>query len=148
MTLYAPPTARVSDPPEEPLSKPTSLRLAVRCLWLSAAVALVFSVLQIVGDVPTASLAADVATNLITAAVLALVAAKSNSRRGWARWLLAAIFALAALMLTVVAYRLPEVFLLLPEQMGATGLIQIALQTVALGLMFTPASNRWFAAGR
>jgi hypothetical protein len=103
---------------------------------------------QLIGILPTANVIQDAATGFITAGVLALVAAKLNIGRGWARWLFLFLYIIGSLISAVLVMLAPQVFIALPTLLQVSGIAQFALQTVALVLMFTRASRRWFRLSR
>ena len=140
-TPYSPPNARVSDPNESRPPKPTSIRRAVICLWTSAAVALAALVLH--ANIVTNG---DVVAGGLSAALLALTAAKLGAGRNWARWLLLVVAGLGSLTFIVVVVLAPQVFLAYPGTVQAVGVIQFGLQISALFLAFTRESRQWLAA--
>jgi len=145
-TPYAPPTARVSEPPEVLHPKPTSVRRAVVCLWISVALTAALTAFQLVGVVATAEIVQIAVTGVVTAGLLALIAAKLAAGRGWARWLFMALYVFGSLMFVISVLLVPQVFLSTPALLQASAVVQFALQTAALVLMFTHASRQWFKA--
>ena len=140
-TPYAPPSARVADPQSPRLSRPLSVHRAAICLWISAAVAVVSIVLH--ARIVTT---ADVVIAGVSAALLALVAAKVNAGRRWARWLFVAVWILGSFSGMAMLVLAPQAFLALPGTVQTVGVLQFALQTGALVLLFTAASRQWFGA--
>ena len=138
-TPYAPPTARVADPDAPRPPKPTSVRRAAVCLWISVAVTVVSAVFH--ASILTS---ADVVTLAITAGLLALVAAKVSAGRSWARWLFLVVWILGALSGVAVVVLAPQAFLAWPGTVQAIAVLQFAIQTSALVLLFTRASREWF----
>jgi hypothetical protein len=102
--------------------------------------------LYLVGAVSSANLTVDVVTTFVTAALIALIAAKVGAGRNWARWLFVVIYILGSVMFTVVLIVMPQEFLSLPGLLQVSALVQFILQTYALVLMFTRASRQWFKA--
>ena len=143
---YAPPTARVSDPPQVRGPAPTAVRRAAQFLWASFVLSVALGGMYLVGAVPSPSLVVDVATTLLTAAVIALIAAKVRAGRNWARWVFVAMYIFGSVMFALLFIVMPQEFLSLPGPMQVLGLLQFTLQTCALVLMFTPASRQWFRA--
>lgn len=140
-TPYAPPSARVADPEAQRPVRPVSVYRATLCLWVSAAVAVV-SLILLAKIVTTA----DVVIAGISAALLALAAAKVGAGRQWARWLFVAIWILGSFSGMVMLALAPQAFLALPGTVQAIGILQYALQTGALVLLFTRPSREWFSA--
>ena len=143
---YAAPTARISDPPQVRGPTPTSARRAAQFLWVSFVLSVALGALYLVGAVPSANLTVDVATTFVTAALIALIAAKVGAGRNWARWLFVLIYILGSAGFSVLFIVMPQEFLSLPRLLQLSGLVQIILQTCALILMFTRASRQWFKA--
>ena len=143
-TPYAPPAARVSDPPQVRGPTPPSVRRAAQFLWASFVLAAALGVLHLAGAVPSANSTVDAITAMVSAALIALIAAKVGAGRNWARWLYVAIYLLGSAMSVVLLIFMPQAFLSLPGPLQASALVQLLLQTCALVLMFTPASRRWF----
>lgn len=145
-TPYAPPTARVSDPPEVRGPIPASVRRAAQFLWVSVVLSAALGGLYFVGAVPSANFLVDAVTAVVTAAVIALIAAKVSAGRNWARWLFVVIYILGSVMFGVLVVLMPQAFLSLPGLLQVSALVQFALQTSALVLMFTRPSRQWFSA--
>ena len=129
-------------------NKPKSVQWAVVCLWVSVGLVSVLTVDSWVGLVGIPRGIASTVTNLLTLALLALVAIKLGAGRGWARWLFAVVYVLGSLMFVVSLLLAPQVFRSLPTVLQGSGIVQFALQTAALVLMFTEASRQWFKAKR
>ena len=139
-TPYAPPTARVADPQTPRPPKPKSVERAVICLWISVGITAVSAALH--ASILTG---ADVATLAITAALLALVAAKSAAGRGWARWLFLVVWLLGSASGIALVVLAPHAFLAWPRTVQAVAILQFAIQSAALVLLFTHASREWFS---
>ncbi len=125
-------------------SKPKSMQHAVTCLWLSTGLAAAMTVLYVVGVIATDSVVLTAVTGVITVAILALVAAKVSSARGWARWLFLVLYVLGSFISVLGVLLAPQVFFALPALSQGSTVLQFLLQTVALVLMFTKASRDWF----
>lgn len=136
---YAPPTARVLDAQSPSPPKPLSVKHAVVCLWISVAVTVASAGFHV--NILTA---ADVVVLAVTACLLAVVAAKVAARRGWARWLFLVVWILGSLSGIVVIVLAPRAFLAWPHTVQGIAVLQFAIQTVALLLLFTRASREWF----
>jgi hypothetical protein len=147
-TPYSPPLAPVRDPAEPEVPKPAAIWWAAACLWTSAAIVVLTTSTGLAGGRVRAEMAQVVATALVSAGLLALVALLLNGRRSWARWLYLVIYALGIGSLALAIALAPRVFL---SQLGigqAILLVQAALQSAALILMFTPAAGRWLRSKR
>jgi glucan phosphoethanolaminetransferase (alkaline phosphatase superfamily) len=131
-----------------PDQAPQAVRAAVACLWLSAAIVAVVTLAvwaQLGGVANTPSLMVN---NLLTLALLALIAFQISTGRGWARWLLAVLYVLGTAATLYLLLFVPASFRTQPTLLQATGLVQLALQTAAMVLVFLPASGQWFKARR
>ena len=128
-------------------ARPNSVQHAALCLWLSAGLGLLMTTAQVSGLVKTVGAAGPgltAAIGLVTAGLLALIAAKISAGRGWARWLFAAIYVIGSLGSVVLIFVALEVFRALPTILQANTIAQFVLQTAALVLVFTSTSRRWF----
>jgi len=76
--------------------------------------------------------------------LLAWVAEKIRGGRSWARWLFLVVYVLGSLSVAAVAVLAPQLFLSQPMLLRGSGVVQFALQTIALVLMFSPTSRHWF----
>jgi hypothetical protein len=83
-----------------------------------------------------------------TAALLALIAAKIGTGRGWARWLYAFLYVFGTLGGVVLMVLAPDAFRMYPLLVLLGTAVQFVLQTIAMVLIFTSASRLWFKAGR
>jgi hypothetical protein len=128
------------------LNRPSFVIAAERLLWLSAAIAALFTVAAYVGLLPFPFKVPGVAvvSNVIPVAVLSLCAVKIGVGRNWARWLMLVFFVIGILMLTLAVIIAPQVMLLLPTLIVVFGFIQCVIQLAALVLVFMPASRIWF----
>ena len=128
-------------------ARPNTVPGAAYCLWASAALVLLVTTAQITGLVANLSgtVGMAVAIGVGTAALLGVIAWYLSRGRNWARWLFAVIYVIGTLGLLAIT---PEAFLALPTILQANMILQFILQTVALILMFTRASNQWFKAKR
>jgi peptidoglycan/LPS O-acetylase OafA/YrhL len=127
---------------------PASMRAAIVCLWLSVAIVAVLTLASwanVLGLPNTPSLTVN---NLLTLALLVLIAIKISAQRGWARWLFAVLYVLGSLATLYLAVFVPQSFRNLPAMLQVTGLAQLGLQTAAMVLIFLPPSRRWFKAQR
>jgi hypothetical protein len=106
------------------------------------------TVLDVVGVIATDSVVPTAITGVITVAVLALVAAKVSSARGWARWLFVVLYVLGTFISVLGMLIAPQVFLALPTLSQGSAVVQFLLETAALVLMFTKASRAWFKTAR
>ena len=142
-TPYAPPTARVSDPPE-PSKRPLSVQRAATCLWASAGVTALLTILQGVGIVVTPNVGITVVTGCLTVALLGWIAEQIRAGRVWARWLFLVIYVLGLVAILSVAVFAPQLFLSQTPVLQTSSVVQLAVQTIALVLMFNPESRQWF----
>ena len=142
-TPYSPPAARVADPAEPEYPKPPSIGRAAKCLWISAALVILVTILAVAGISAPVDAVAAFATNLITTGLLVLIAVKLNAGRNWARWLFLILFLLGSGMFAVGLVFSPQAFLSLPTLIQLEAVVQFALQITALVFMFLPASGRW-----
>jgi hypothetical protein len=142
---YSPPTARVSDPAEAPQQAPTSVTRAVACLWLSASLAVLAGGWQLLSATGLAHVLGVVLNVAFSAGLVAFVATKLRARRGWARWLYLAIFALGSLLFMIAVVLAPGAFRALPPLSQAFALLQFVLQTAALIFVFTPSAWHWLS---
>jgi hypothetical protein len=83
---------------------------------------------------------------LVTAGLLGLIAVSISARRGWGRWLFAVIYVLGTLGFVMLVAITPETFRAFPMVLQANMVVQFALQTAALVLMFSSTSRQWFRA--
>ena len=125
---------------------PPSIRRAVICLWISVLLTAALTALQLFGLTANANVVVTALTGVITAALLALVAAKVTTRRGWARWLFVVLYILGSFTFIVSVLLAPKMFLSLPVLLQTSGVVQFALQTASLVLMFASTSRQWFKA--
>jgi hypothetical protein len=130
------------------INQPTALRAAVVCLWLSVGIVALLTLASwasVLGLSNTPSLTVN---NLLTLALLVLIALKIDAGRGWARWLFAAVYVLGTLMTLYLALFVPQSFRSMPVTLQITGLVQLALQSAAMVLIFIQPSRQWFKAQR
>lgn len=126
------------------VSKPQSIRRAVTCLWISAGLVALLTVVSWTGALGIPAGVGHTLTNLLTFLLLALVAIKINAGRNWARWLFAVVYVLGSLMFLVSLLLAPQVFRSFPAVLQGSTFLQFALQTVALVLLFIDTSGQWF----
>jgi amino acid transporter len=127
---------------------PAPMRAAIVCLWLSVAIVAVLTLASwanLLGLPNTPSLTVN---NLLTLALLVLIAIKITAQRGWARWLFAVVYVLGSLATLYLVVFVPQSFRNLPAMLQVTGLVQLALQTAAMVLIFVQPSRLWFKAQR
>ena len=127
-------------------SRPKSVQRAAICLWISAGLALFMTLAQVTGLVATvgASVGMTAVVGVVSAALLAWMAAKISSGRGWVRWLFAIIYVLGSLASVVLVLAAPAVFRAFPAILQGNTIVQFILQTAALVLIFTSTSRQWF----
>lgn len=125
-------------------TKPLSIQRAVICLWLSAGLVVLLTVASWVGLQQIPGGVVPTLTNLVTVALLALVALKVGAGRNWARWLFAVGYVLGSFMFVVSLFLAPQLFRSLPVVLQGSGIVQFALQSVALVLLFIGTSRQWF----
>jgi len=123
---------------------PRSVILAERLLWLSAAIAVFFTLAGYVGFLQITTPGKTVISNFITVAFLVLCANKIGAGRNWARWLVLVVFALGSLTLPLVLIFAPQILRSMPVLLVVVGLLQFAIQLTALVLAFIPSSKSWF----
>ena len=147
-TPYAPPTSKVTDPPEpqDLFAKPPQIRMAAVCLWISALLALLVTAAQVMRLVPTvgASIGATAVIGLLTASLLGVIARNISERRSWARWLFIVIYATGTPVSVAAIILAPAFFAALPAMLQANIVSQFVLQTLALILLFVSTSCQWF----
>ena len=126
--------------------RPQTIVRAALCLWFSVALTLLVTAAQVLGLAPLVGSTAGmtVTIGLVTAGFLALIAVSISSRRGWGRWLFAVIYVLGTLGLAMLVAMTPETFRTFPMVLQANMVVQFALQTAALVLMFSSTSRQWF----
>ena len=127
-------------------NRPGLVIAAERLLWLSAAIAALFTMTASIGLLPFEIPGVAVVLNVMTVAFLALSAAHIGRGRNWARWLLLVFFVLGLLLLLIAVMVAPQVMWLLPTLVVVFGFTQCVIQLAALVLVFMPASKNWFRA--
>jgi hypothetical protein len=127
-----------------PSNAPSALRAAVACLWCSVALVALVTVAAWAGIWGLIHSASLLVNNLLTLALLVLITLKISAGRGWARWLFAVVYALGTLVTLYLALFVPQSFGSLATVLQITGLLQLALQTAAMVLIFIPSSRPWF----
>ena len=133
----------------EGASPPTSIRRTAFCLWVSAFLALLATLLQVTGIVSSvASPGITLAIGLLTAGLLALVAAKVNTGRGWARWLFLVLYVIGVPFAALIFLGAPQTFRALPALLQINVVAQSVLQTAAVAFMYTATSRAWFRSAR
>jgi hypothetical protein len=127
---------------------PRSVRAALVCLWLSTAILALLTAAAWVNLLGLPNSASITVNNLLTLAFMLLVIAKLAAGRGWARWVFAAVYCLGSAVTLYLSIFEPQVFRNQAFAVQVTGLVQLALQTAALVLLFLPASQQWFRSQR
>lgn len=129
-------------------SRPTAVNRASACLWISAAIVLLATGAQLLGWVPLAGATPGMTATigLVTAGLLAVVAASISARHGWVRWLFIVLYVLGTLGGVAVIVIAPEAFRAVPLILQLNTMAQFILQTAALVFMFHSTSRQWFAA--
>lgn len=130
------------------VNKPQSIQRAVTCLWISAGLVALLTVVSWTGALGIPSGVGPTLTNLLTFLLLALVAIKVSAGRNWARWLFAIVYVLGSLMFVVSLLLAPQVFRSFPAVLQGSTVVQFALQTLALVLLFIGTSGQWFKSQR
>ena len=143
---YAPPAATVSDPAQARGPVPASLRRAAQLLWVSIALTVVLMTLYFTGVVKSVNLSAELATTFITVLLMVPIALMVRAGIGWVRWAFAVMFAFGTVMFALLVIITPAVFTSLSVVQQISALIQFAVQTWAVVLMFVRTSREWFAA--
>ena len=147
---FKPPKANLEVPVDRgPM--PRAVKSAFLLLCTSAGLTLLLMVATLIGLVPVpggtgsgAELAQSAASSLVGAGIIALLAAKIRNGRNWARWVLAVmtVLGIAGWVMSVLVLR--NAWNAVPLALLVVGMIQTALQLVAVVLAFTPQSRAWF----
>ena len=130
--------------------EPTPRRVAhaVAHLWLSAAIALIFSAAIWLGFVALPSAADSKVMNavvsLLTSAFLGFFAWKISARRNWARWLFAIVTAFGAVSLALAIFFAPEMWRAASGLLWGVALVQTVLQVAAVIFLFSMEARQWF----
>lgn len=129
--------------------RPREVTVAMRLLWLSAALTVFFTVVHALRLLPVQIpiRTGAVISNFGTAAFLALSALKFGAGRNWARWLLLAVVVFGSLTLPLLMILAPQLLRVMPPLLVLIGLVQCCIQVSALILAFLPASRAWFKTG-
>ena len=125
-------------------SKPQSIQRAVTCLWVSANLVALFTVLSWTGALCIPSGVGPTLSNLLVFLYFAWIAIKVSAGRNWARWLFAVMYVLGTIMFFVSLLLAPQVFRSMPTVLQGASVVQFALQAVALVLLFIGTSSQWF----
>ena len=126
-------------------NKPHRVRQGIALLWASAAIVGVLTLATGVGLLPNVGPTAETTiTNLITIAMLAVVALKLAKRRNWARWFFVVVYGLGSGLFLLSLLVAPEVWLSFPLWTRFSAPLQFVLQTLALIFMFSSSANQWF----
>jgi hypothetical protein len=129
-------------------NQPPSVRAALACLWLSTAVLTLLTIAAWANLLALPNTASTTVNNLLTLVFMLLVIVKLTAGRGWARWVFAVVYFLGSAVTVYLSVVQPQIFRDQPLALQVTGLLQLALQTVAMVLLVVPASRQWFAAQR
>ncbi len=130
------------------LAPPPSLRTALACLWLSTGILALLTIAAWANVLALPNSASVTVNNLLTLVFMLLVIVKLAAGRGWARWVFAVVYFLGSAVTVYLSVFEPQIFRNQPLALQATGLVQLALQTVAMVLLLMPASRQWFHALR
>lgn len=125
--------------------KPSSIKNAVVLIWVSASIILILTLTSAFFGAPIPIGIEEVLTNFITVAVLALCAIKTNSGRGWPRWLLLVLFTLGNLMIILAWLFAPQVVEAMPFVSKVVSVLQFIIQLAVLVLLFVQPSRLWFS---
>jgi hypothetical protein len=130
---YAPPSAAVTDPVEPPIPRPRRVTVAMLLLCLGGLLGVTVAIIQ-----HREPFVGQIAYPLgVTAGICIAIAA----RRNWARWAFSAL--IGAAWLRLIEYLL--VYPLMPSTFDqALTLATDAVELVAVIILFTGPSNRWF----
>jgi hypothetical protein len=147
-TRYAPPVAAVTDPePPSVLERPAIVVLAVRLLWTGFAVSCVASIVGLFALPANAPLGVIMMLTLIGLAIASAISYAIFSAawrgRGWARWVIGVLVALAFVAVALMWQLLPRP-LSMPWHTTASFCIRMALYATALVMLFSPAANAWY----
>jgi len=123
---------------------PSPVVVAKRLLWIPAGITVFFTVMAYIGLLPFRITNGAVISNFITAAFLALCAAKIRAGRNWARWLMLIIFALGGLMTPLLLILIPQMLHSMPALLIVIAVLQFVIQGAALVLVFVSGSRVWF----
>src|SRR5262245_28011118 len=129
----------------ESAATPSSMQAAARCLYISALLAGLVTILQLSGFIPSPSVGFTLFVGVFTVGLLILVANRIAARQNWARWLNLVIFVLGSGFFLLSLLVAPQAFLRQPLLLQISGVVQTVLQTVALFAMFTRSSRNWLA---
>jgi hypothetical protein len=128
--------------------KPPTVQRAVVCLWMSACLTLLLALASWLGVREIPSGAGAAVTNILTFALLALLAIKVGNGQRWALWLFAFVYVFGALIFVASLVFMPNVFRSAPMLAKVSAIARFALQTAALVLLFTSTSRQWFKTRR
>jgi hypothetical protein len=134
--------------PQAPINQPSPVRAALACLWLSTGILALLTVAAWANLLALPNTANVTVNNLLTLVFMLLVIVKLAVGRGWARWVFAAVYFLGSAVTLYLSIFEPQIFRNQPLALQATGLVQLALQTLAMVLLLMPASRQWFQAQR
>jgi hypothetical protein len=133
---------------QAPIHQPSSVRAALACLWLSTGILALLTIAAWANVLALPNTASVTVNNLLTLLFMLLVIVKLTAGRGWARWVFAVVYLLGSAVTVYLSVVEPQIFRNQPLALQVTGLVQLALQTVAMVLLVVPTSRQWFAAQR
>ncbi len=125
-------------------NKPQTIQWAITCLWVSAALVALLMLVSWTAALGIPGGVEPMLTNLIGLLLFVFVAMKLNAGRNWARWLYAGVYVFGSLMFLVSLLLAPQVFLSFPMVLQGSAVVQFALQTATLVLLFISTSSQWF----
>jgi glucan phosphoethanolaminetransferase (alkaline phosphatase superfamily) len=130
------------------ITPPPSVRTALVCLWLSTAILALLTIAAWANLLALPNTASVTVNNLLTLVFMLFVIATLTAGRGWARWVFAVVYLLGSAVTLYLSIFEPQTFRNQPLALQATGLVQLALQTVAMVLLLLPTARQWFQAQR
>ena len=146
---FQPPRAplEIAQAPRDRGPPPTSVKFAVKALWISAALLVPFIVALAIGlPLPGGtSTFVDVAGNLMVLGYLIFFAKKISAARNWARWTYAILTGLGAAFMLYSYVAAADTWSMLPFVLRAYNWLQSLLQLASAALLFVPTANAWFS---
>jgi hypothetical protein len=139
---YSPPQADVREPAEPDLAgpRPARVALAVRLFWIEFALSVVQGGLDFYSAADGFARIAVVVGALLALPLEALVIYKIGRRRNWARWVaLGAVIISALLWFGAIRQGISA-----DPVEGSMGAIELAIDGVALYLLFANPGRQWF----
>ena len=147
---FRPPKASLEAPDVERVPQPRRAKIAGRLLWLSASLSILLTSLPWLGVVPKIrgeNFFVDTFSAATNFALLGLIAHMIGKGRNWARWLLAVIWALGFVGITVTLGFGAAAWKSLAVVQWAGAIVQTGLQFAVVFLAFTGESRAWFRQG-